>query len=115
MSPEMRDMQCVVCEDFFTVEEISKNNGMCFTCFKALEEQLEHEERGSSKEEDLSDPELRGALQRYRKRKAYMKRYNERPDVQAKRKQYMKERNQRDRDIIRKAKELGVLPDETNS
>jgi len=37
-----------------------------------------------------------------------MKKYNQRPDIIIKRREYMRGRNKRDRDLIRKAKQLGI-------
>src|SRR5262245_11499552 len=102
--PNMSEMQCHICESIVSVEEISENDGMCRACNDAMKDIPETPT-------DETDPEIRGAIQRYQARQSYMKKYNQRPDVQAARKAYMKGRQQRDRALIRRAKELRLIDD----
>jgi hypothetical protein len=110
--PDMKDMQCVICERIKTIDEIAKFDGMCEECSEALKETDEAIEAGA-REDDLSDPEIRGAIKRFTARKEYMAKYNQRPDIIAKRKGYMKDRARRDKQLIEKAKRLGVFPNES--
>jgi hypothetical protein len=105
--PDMSEMKCAVCEQVKTKDELVEHNGVCTECQAAFDEIPDKPD-----EDSLSDPEMRGAINRYRQRQAYMKKYNQRPENIIKRREYMKSRAKRDRDLIRKAKELGVTLDE---
>src|SRR5215471_5007170 len=88
-------MQCPICEQVLPAPDGSslREDGICTECAEAL---------GKIPEEpfDESDAELRAAVARYLKRKAYMARYNERPDVREARRGYNKRRQERDRELI---------------
>ena len=91
-------MNCALCEKEASSEELSEL-GICSSC---------QEELGDIKQRKLT-PELQKVIEFYNKRREYMKKYNERPDVAGKRKAYMRERARHERMLIKKAKELGLL------
>jgi hypothetical protein len=98
-------MQCVICEKDAPEEQIEKA-GMCKECegtFSRTEDALE------GKPGDESDPEIRKAIALYHKRREYMKKYNSKPDVAEKRREYMRNRQRRERELIKKARQLGLL------
>src|SRR5262245_8823260 len=108
--PDLDKMKCIVCEEVKTVDEIEAHEGMCISCHASLGSHADEKtvEDGS----DIVDPEIRDAVRRYVARKGYMKRYNEQERVRAKRKEYNASRAARDRYLVNKAKELGIIKDE---
>jgi hypothetical protein len=110
--PELNEMMCPICNELVGIDVIEANNGMCVTCNAAMKEIEEEEGRGAAGEEMLSDPQMAQAIERYRKRKAYMKKYNAKPEVREARKAYSKERRQLDQRLIQRARELGIIKKE---
>ena len=100
--PELSEMICPICEQV-TKADVIAANGMCDECKEALKDTPD------LKPEDESDPEIRKAVERFRKRKAYQQKYNAKPEVKAQRKEYQASYNKRQAEALRKAKELGLL------
>jgi Xaa-Pro aminopeptidase len=105
--PDISELKCVICEKNLTQDEIAEHKEACTECEDALGEAADTFERGDAKEEDIT-PEMQSAIKRHEARKAYMAKYNSRPGVKEARKKYMKERAARDRELIRKARQLGI-------
>jgi hypothetical protein len=102
----MDEMKCNVCEEVTDSKELDRYDGMCFNCQQALQEADEAVEAGDTNE---ADPELLKAVDSFKKRQAYMREYNARPDIAERRKQYMKGRNERIKALLKKARELGMV------
>lgn len=108
--PNVSELKCTICEVLMTSKEIAERKTICNDCEASLSEANERLEGGNADEEEIT-PEMQSAIKRFATRNAYMKNYNDRPEVKAKRKQYMKDRAARDRALLKKAKELGITSD----
>jgi hypothetical protein len=95
--------KCLICEQAITEDQLARD-GMCDECSKTL-----GEDAIEGPEPTVNDNELSMAVEAYKKKQAYIKQYNARPDVAAKRKAYMKARNEHQKAALKKAKELGLL------
>jgi len=113
MSPEMKDVTCILCEEVKDKNELERYDGMCFDCAQAMQEADEKVDarEPSGDAEGADDPELRKTVDAYRKRQEYMKEYNSRPDIIERRKAYMKGRQEKIKMLLRKAKDAGLLED----
>ena len=102
--PQPRDVgTCPICEKETTLEQLEKA-GMCNDCDSVL-----GKEAPESQEPIVEDNELATAVEAYKKHQEYVKQYNQKPGVKEKRKAYMKARNDRNKAIIKKARDAGLI------
>jgi hypothetical protein len=107
--PTLDEMKCVICEEIKPKDELVEHEGLCADCASAMEtaeRTVDTAENGDREEVSL---ELQAVVTRAKKRKFYMSEYNSRPLVAAKRKEYMKGRYEKEKALLAKAKEAGLL------
>jgi len=111
MAPELSEMKCDICEEITNKDELDRYDGSCFNCHKALEDagDILEKQAGSGEAVEEASPELLKAVAAALRRREYMREYNSRPDVKAARKQYMKGRAEREKMLLKQAREKGML------
>jgi hypothetical protein len=82
---------------------------MCGECDDVLGEEAAERGEVIIGDEPIADDDMAKAVEAYKRHQAYVKDYNAKPEVKAKRKEYMRKRNQRIKQILAKAKELGLM------
>lgn len=105
--PNIEEMECPICEKIVRKEEIDQWS-MCEDChlvLKDTEEGFENEEG----DKEAATGAVEQVVERYKARQAYNKERNQRPDVKAARKEYMRKRYQKEKAILKAAKERGLL------
>jgi hypothetical protein len=107
--PDLSEMKCVICEEVKTKDELEANEGLCEVCSTEIgsaERTIDTAESGDRDEVSL---ELQSVVARAKKRRFYMSEYNAKPEVAAKRREYMKGRYEKEKALLQKAKEAGLL------